>query len=50
MLFRSNELHDLVEFFLLRWVVGGVFPELVEPGELEAAVVVLADVGFRGID
>jgi hypothetical protein len=30
-----NELHDLVEFFLLRWVVGGVFPELVEPGELE---------------
>ena len=45
----GDELDDFVEFSLLRRVGGAVFPELVEPGELEAAVVVLADVGFRGI-
>lgn len=45
----GDELDDFVEFSLLRRVGGAVFPELVEPGELEAAVVVLANVGFRGI-
>ena len=32
----GDELDDLVEFAFLGGVGGGVFPELVEPGELEA--------------
>ena len=35
----SDELDDLVELFLLGGIVGAVLPELVEPGELEAGVV-----------
>jgi hypothetical protein len=34
----GDELDDLVELFLLRRVVGAVFPELVEPCELEASM------------
>lgn len=44
----GDELDDLVELFLLRGVGGAVFPKLVEPGELEAEMV-LADVNFCGI-
>jgi hypothetical protein len=37
----GDELDDLVELFLLRWVVGAVFPELVEPCELETSRVLV---------
>jgi hypothetical protein len=37
----GDELDDLVELFLLRRVVGAVFPELVEPCELEASMVLV---------
>jgi len=37
----GHEFDDLVEFFLLGGVVGAVLPELVEPGKLEAWVVLV---------
>jgi hypothetical protein len=35
----GDELDDLVELFLLGWVVGAVLPELVQPCELETSMV-----------
>jgi hypothetical protein len=44
----GDELDDLVELFLLGGVVGAVLPELVEPGELEALVVLVDVVVLMG--